>query len=119
MWDVTSSDAESLCGNRLANIYNVTHYNLLRDYLRPMIPDGHTYTWVHTGMTYENGQLYSTTGQTISLPTEVWFPDTPHFDASLTTVVVRVSRYPQDSYQGIYNEKSSTKFNGAICENEL
>ncbi|XP_039250613.2 uncharacterized protein LOC120328244 [Styela clava] len=118
MKNVTSSDAESLCENKLANIEDVTHYNLLRDYLRPMIPDGETFLWVHTGMTYKNGQLYSTTGQAMSLPTEVWFPVTPYVDASFTTVVVRVSRNPESIYQGIFNERPSIEVNGVICENE-
>ncbi|XP_077972606.1 uncharacterized protein LOC120339450 [Styela clava] len=114
------SVAASICGNKLANIYDITHFNLLQDYLRPMIPDGWLYAWVRTGMIYKNGQLYSTTGQAISLPTEVWFPNYyPSSDASYTTVVVRVSRNPEDAYQGIYNATPSIEFNGGICENEL
>nr|XP_039264282.1 uncharacterized protein LOC120340095 [Styela clava] len=117
-WNVTSSVAESLCENKLANIYDVTHYNLLRDYLRSMIPDGMSRIWVRTGMTYENGQLYSTTDQAMSLPTEVWYPDYPKIYASSTTVVVFVTRDQEDKYQGIYNA-SPNAYYGAICENDL
>ncbi|XP_077974094.1 uncharacterized protein LOC120346976 [Styela clava] len=73
-YNVTLSVAESICENKLANMYDITHYKLLQEYLRPMIPDGWLGIYVRTGMTYKLGQLYSTTGQAISLPTEVWNP---------------------------------------------
>ncbi|XP_077973856.1 uncharacterized protein LOC120346972 isoform X2 [Styela clava] len=114
--NVTLSVAESICENKLANIYDVTHYNLLRDYLRPMIPDGWPYIRVYTGMNYTNGQLYSTTGQAMSLPKEVWYP-IPY--ASSTSVVVLVARNPEEIYRGIFNVPPSSEYNGAICENEL
>ncbi|XP_077972259.1 uncharacterized protein LOC120340095 [Styela clava] len=116
--NVTFSVAKSLCENKLANIYDITHYNLLRDYLRSMIPDEWSWIWVRTGMTYKNGQLYSTTGQAISLPTEVWFPDYPNPYSLLTTVVVGVDRDPENKRQGIFNYLPSWGYNGAICENE-
>ncbi|XP_077973756.1 uncharacterized protein LOC144429551 [Styela clava] len=116
---VTLIVAESLCENKLANIYDVTHYNLLLDYLRPMIPDGWSRVHVRTGMTYKNGQLYSTTGQAISLPTEVWYPDNPKPNPSWTSVVVRVTLNPEEIYQGIFNDSPSSEYNGAICESEL
>ncbi|XP_077967679.1 uncharacterized protein LOC120326632 isoform X1 [Styela clava] len=116
---VTLSVAESLCENKLANIYDVTHYNLLQDYLRTMIPDDRSLIGLRIGMTYENGQLYSTTGQAISLPTEVWYPNFPHSDASRTDVVVRVSENPEENNQGISNVTPSNVQYAAICENEL
>ncbi|XP_077974906.1 uncharacterized protein LOC120330226 [Styela clava] len=120
--NVTLSVAESICENKLANIYDVTHYNLLQDYLRSMIPDSWSWIQIRTGMTYnihKNGQLYSKTGQAMSLPTAVWYPIDPHSDASSTTVVVLVLRNQTDKYQGIYNMPPSAEYNGAICENEL
>ncbi|XP_077974463.1 uncharacterized protein LOC120329737 [Styela clava] len=120
VYDVTNvslSVAESLCKNKLANIYDVTHYNRVVDYLRPMIPDGWDYIRVRTGMTYKGGQLYSTTGQTMSQPTEAWYSGLPYTDASYTTVIVGVNRKPDD--QWISNVPPSHAYHGAICENEL
>ncbi|XP_077974803.1 zona pellucida sperm-binding protein 3 receptor-like [Styela clava] len=116
-WNVSLSVAESICEKKLANIYDVTHYNRVVDYLRPMIPDGSDYIVVRTGMTYVGGQLYSTTGQAMSLPTEVWYNGRQHFDASYTTVVVHVNRNPDD--QWIYNYSPSQLYPGVICEIEL
>nr|XP_039272705.1 sushi, von Willebrand factor type A, EGF and pentraxin domain-containing protein 1-like [Styela clava] len=118
-WNVTLSVAESICENKLANIYDVTHYNLLQDYLRPMIPDGRPFIYVRTGMNYTNGQLYSTTGQAMSLPTEVWYLGYPNPDPSSTSVVVHVNRDPENIYQGIFNDYPSSTYHGAICESEL
>nr|XP_039252449.1 sushi, von Willebrand factor type A, EGF and pentraxin domain-containing protein 1-like [Styela clava] len=115
--NVTLSVAETLCENKLANIYDVTHYNRVVDYLRPMIPDRRDYIVVRTGMTYKGGQLYSTTGQAMSLPTEVWYSGYPYSDASYTTVVVYVNRNPED--QGIFNYSPSYAYQGAICEIDL
>nr|XP_039252426.1 sushi, von Willebrand factor type A, EGF and pentraxin domain-containing protein 1-like [Styela clava] len=116
-WNVSLSVAESICEKKLANIYDVTHYNRVVDYLRPMIPDGWDYINVRTGMTYKGGQLYSTTGQAMSLPTEVWHNGRPYSDASYTTVVVDVNRNPDD--RGIFNVPPSSIYHGAICEIEL
>nr|XP_039253030.1 sushi, von Willebrand factor type A, EGF and pentraxin domain-containing protein 1-like isoform X2 [Styela clava] len=107
--NVTLRVAETLCKNKLANIYDVTHYKLIQDYLRPMIPDGESHIW--------DGQLYSTTGQAMSLPTEVWRNGYPYSDASYTTVVVVVNRNPDD--QGISNVPPFYLYHGAICEIEL
>nr|XP_039253032.1 sushi, von Willebrand factor type A, EGF and pentraxin domain-containing protein 1-like [Styela clava] len=115
--NVSLSVAEFICENKLANIYDVTHYNRVVDYLRSMIPDGRSWIWIRTGMTYENGQLYSTTGQAMSLPTEVWHNGYPDSGASYTTVVVEVNQNPDD--QGIFNDSPSYAHYGAICENEL
>nr|XP_039273838.1 uncharacterized protein LOC120347801 isoform X2 [Styela clava] len=119
--NVSLSVAESICGNKLANIYGVTHYNMVRDYLRSMILDELSYIYVRTGMTYNhlNGELNSTTGQTISLPTEVWYPNYPSSYASDTTVIIRVDRNPTNSHQGILNVHPYSVSHGAICENEL
>nr|XP_039259746.1 uncharacterized protein LOC120336195 [Styela clava] len=117
--NVTLSVAKSLCENKLANIYDVTHYNLVREYLRPLIPG--TYIWARTGMKYKKGQLYSTTGHAMSLPTEVWLPNYPSSIATSTTVVVRVDRILDKDYpQAVFmNVPSAYRFDAAICENEL
>ncbi|XP_077965787.1 uncharacterized protein LOC120336195 isoform X1 [Styela clava] len=117
--NVTLSVAKSLCENKLANIYDVTHYNLVREYLRPFFPG--TYIWVRTGMKYKKGQLYSTTGHAMSLPAEVWLPNYPSSIATSTTVVVRVDRILDKDYpQAVFMNVASThRFDAAICENEL
>ncbi|XP_077974661.1 uncharacterized protein LOC120329604 [Styela clava] len=115
--NVSLSVAETLCGNKLANIYDVTHYNLVLDYLRSMIPDGRSWIWIRAGMTYKNGQLYSTTGQAMSLSAQVWRENYPNSDASYTTVVVDVNQDSKDEDQGIYNTPTSNVYHGAICEN--
>nr|XP_039272709.1 uncharacterized protein LOC120346976 [Styela clava] len=112
-YNVTLSVAESICENKLANMYDITHY------LRPMIPDGWLGIYVRTGMTYKLGQLYSTTGYAIFLPTEVWNPFFTYSDASFTTVAVLVERNPEDKDQGIFNARPSDVYHGAICENDL
>ncbi|XP_077974021.1 uncharacterized protein LOC120346968 isoform X2 [Styela clava] len=119
--NVTLGVAESLCKNKLANIYDITHYNLLRDYLRPMIPERLPWISVRTGMTYnhKNGQLYSTTGQATYLPNKVWFPNFPSLDASETRIVFAVNVNPEFKYQGICTATPFTLYHGAICENEL
>nr|XP_039252247.1 uncharacterized protein LOC120329604 [Styela clava] len=115
--NVSLSVAETLCGNKMANIYDVTHYNLVLDYLRSMIPDGRSWIWIRAGMTYKNGQLYSTTGQAMSLSAQVWRENYPNSDASYTTVVVDVNQDSKDEDQGIYNTPTSNVYHGAICEN--
>nr|XP_039272701.1 uncharacterized protein LOC120346968 [Styela clava] len=116
---VTFSIAESLCKNKLANIYDVTHYNMVLNYLRSMMPDELSWMRIRTGMTYKDGQLYSTTGQVVSLPTGVWYPNTPYSDASRTTVSVRINQKPENIFQGMFNYPHSSAFTGAICENEI
>ncbi|XP_077972215.1 uncharacterized protein LOC120339511 [Styela clava] len=115
-WNVTLSAAESICENKLANIYDVTHYNMLRDYLLPMIPDRLPWIGVRTGITYENSGLYATTGEAVNLPTEVWYPSSAE---SFTTVVVYVTRNTENNSQEIFNIPPSYAYPGAICENEL
>ncbi|XP_077972456.1 uncharacterized protein LOC120340076 [Styela clava] len=116
--NVTLSVAEALCKNKLANIYNVTHLNLLKDYLRTMIPDGQKWIGVRTGMTYEDGQLYSTTGQIKSFSTKSWLLLPLPSDASKTSVVVIVRRSAGNE-EGIYCFYPYWEYHGAICENEL
>ncbi|XP_077974281.1 uncharacterized protein LOC120333154 [Styela clava] len=117
--NVSLSVAESICKNNLANIYDVTHYNLTRDYLRSMIP--HRWSWiiVRTGMTYKHGQLYSTTDQAMSLPTGVWSPRYPVFNTFQTAVSVEINENPKYKNQGIVNTTPSHSCQGAICENDL
>nr|XP_039272730.1 uncharacterized protein LOC120346996 [Styela clava] len=116
--DVSLSVAKSICGNKLANIYDVTHYKLLQDYLRSIFPAGWSGIGVRTGMTYKNGQLYSTTGQPISLPKTLWHPGLPITHESYPTVIVLITR-DSEGKEGILNAHSDNNFLGAICENEL
>ncbi|XP_077967302.1 uncharacterized protein LOC144421048 [Styela clava] len=113
--NVTLSIAMSLCKDRLANIYDAIHYNLLQAHIRPMIPDGWGRIDVWTGMTYKNGKLLLSSGKPSSLPTEVRYPGTPYNHASWTSIVISVNRNPRRS-QGIYNNPPSTPYYGVICE---
>ncbi|XP_077972446.1 uncharacterized protein LOC144427313 isoform X2 [Styela clava] len=117
--NVTLSAAESLCGNKLANIYDVTHLNLLKDYLRPMIPDWLSSIGVHTGMSYKNRTLYSVNGQVMTLSNETWEAGLPLPPYELkTAVAVRV--FQNQSYHGgIRNGYTNWLRYGAICENDF
>nr|XP_039263958.1 uncharacterized protein LOC120339815 [Styela clava] len=116
--NVTLGVAESLCKNKLANIYDITHLNKLKNYLRTMIPGGRRNMWVRTGMTYENDNLYLTNGTDVSLPSKVWYPGHLSSMASSTNVVLLVDRDPEFE-QGIYNFSPNWSYHGAICENEI
>nr|XP_039263597.1 uncharacterized protein LOC120339518 [Styela clava] len=114
-WKVTLDVAESICDHNLANIYDATYLNLLKDYLRTIIPDGWSAIAVRTGMTFKNGNLYLTNDTEVSFPTEVWHP---FAYASYTNVVLEVERNTE-SKPVIYNVSPSHTYRGAICENEL
>ncbi|XP_039271101.2 uncharacterized protein LOC120345638 [Styela clava] len=117
-WNVTFSDAQSLCGNNLANIYNAEHYRRMQDYLRSMIPDGLTFIAIYTGMTYKNeGQLLTTSGEGVDLSEELWHPAFPYPSASNLRVGIDVNRLRTN--QGIINREPTYKLNGAICEFNL
>ncbi|XP_077972741.1 uncharacterized protein LOC120340075 [Styela clava] len=117
--NVTLGVAKSLCKNKLANIYDVTHLNLLKDYLRPMIPDGLSWIVVRTGMSYKNRTLYSVNDQIMSLYNEAWEASFPqHRYTSRTAVALRV--FQNQSYNGgIRNTYPSWPHHGAICENDF
>ncbi|XP_077972222.1 uncharacterized protein LOC120340077 [Styela clava] len=101
-----------------ANIYNVEHLNLLKDYLRPMVLDGRASVTFRTGMTYKKRTLYSTTGQVMSLQKETWAANNPNPSTSRTAVGVLVFKNPSDS-GGICNTYPSWAHRGVICENDL
>ncbi|XP_077972442.1 uncharacterized protein LOC144427311 [Styela clava] len=115
--DVNLGVAKSVCENKLANIYDVTHMNMLEGYLRSMIPDGGQVIAVRTGMSYKGGELYSTIGQIVSVPTEFWLFDYPYPDASRTTVVVSVDQNLNHK-PAIFIVPASDLYLGALCENE-
>ncbi|XP_077972439.1 uncharacterized protein LOC120339520 [Styela clava] len=117
--NVTLRVAEILCEDKVANIYDVTHLNLLKDYLRTIIPNGWGNMWIRTGMIYENGKLYLTNGTDVSLPKEVWYPGSPFPHESRTTVVLIVDRDPSRAEQGFHNVDPDWSYLGAICENEI
>ncbi|XP_077972190.1 uncharacterized protein LOC144427213 [Styela clava] len=119
--NVTLSVAKSLCENKLANIYDVKHFNLLQDYLRTMIPNEWPVIEVHTGMINEIGHVYSTNDHILSWLNEVWYwlPQYPSGDPTGTTVTVLVHKNPEDADQRvILNVSPSSLSDGAICENE-
>ncbi|XP_077975502.1 uncharacterized protein LOC120332253 [Styela clava] len=116
--NVTFNDSESICKSmnigEPANIYNLTHLQLLLTHLRPLIPAGWTWIGIWTGMVYKNNQLLLSSGGSITLATEVWYPDFPDPDASYTNVGVAVFKDP--TYQGIFNETPTFSIHGVICE---
>ncbi|XP_077967556.1 uncharacterized protein LOC144421897 isoform X2 [Styela clava] len=115
--NISFSNAEYLCNNKLANIYDAVHYYMLETYLRSIIPDVRSWYEVLTGMKYENDQLLLTSGKTTSLLKELWWPGYPYSesDASYTNVVLRAHK-TRGFNQGIWNYPPSTLYNGAICE---
>ncbi|XP_077975756.1 uncharacterized protein LOC144431468 isoform X1 [Styela clava] len=118
--NVTFNDAEPICKSmnigKPANIYDLTHYQMLLTHLRPLIPAGRKNTYIWTGMKYKNNQLLLSSGENITLATEVWYPAYPRSDTSYTNVGVAVSKYPEYTYQGIWNINPSWSFHGVICD---
>nr|XP_039255399.1 uncharacterized protein LOC120332262 [Styela clava] len=116
--NVTFNDSESICKSmnigKPANIYNLTHYQILLSHLRPLIPAGWTLIGIWTGMEYKNNQLLLSSGGSITLATEVWHSGYPHTYASYTNVAVGVDKDP--TYQGIFNGIPSLSVHGVICE---
>ncbi|XP_077969386.1 uncharacterized protein LOC144423063 [Styela clava] len=118
--NVTFNGAQSVCksmnNGKLANIYDLTHFQSLLRYLRPMIPAGETSTDVWTGMEYKNNQLLLSSGGPITMTTEVWYPGHPKSYASWSVVSVDINKVPESAYQGMRNTKPSYSRHGVICE---
>ncbi|XP_039269713.1 uncharacterized protein LOC120344517 [Styela clava] len=118
--NVTFNDAQPICksmnNGKLANIYDLAHYQSLRTYLRSLIPASSTYKAIWTGMQYKNNQLLLSSGEPTSIATEVWYPGYPKSDASWTNVGVDVNKDPEFSRQGMFNEQPSYSLHGIICE---
>nr|XP_039255390.1 uncharacterized protein LOC120332253 [Styela clava] len=116
--NVTFNDSESICKSmnigKPANIYNLTHYQMLLTHLRPRIPAGWSWIDIWTGMQYKNNQLLLSSGGSITLATEVWYPYYPNLDESWTNVGVAVDK--DQTYQGIFNRIPSWPIHGVICE---
>nr|XP_039252331.1 uncharacterized protein LOC120329670 isoform X2 [Styela clava]XP_039252332.1 uncharacterized protein LOC120329670 isoform X2 [Styela clava]XP_039252333.1 uncharacterized protein LOC120329670 isoform X2 [Styela clava]XP_039252334.1 uncharacterized protein LOC120329670 isoform X2 [Styela clava] len=117
--NITFSDAEYICENKLANIYDVTQFNMMLSYMRTKTTDYWTALAVHTGMIYQGGQLKLSTGESVSLPTNVWKPGFPNKIGSHTNVAIDVYRNPDSTNQGFLNHDSNVNYYGAICEYEL
>ncbi|XP_077975148.1 uncharacterized protein LOC144431195 [Styela clava] len=117
--NVTFNEAEPICkskkNGKLANIYDLAHYQSLLSYIRSIVPSGKTDTSLWTGMEYKKRLLLSD-GRPITIATEVWFPLYPSWDASWTIVAVVVNKEPKNKYQGIFNDESSSQHYGVICE---
>ncbi|XP_077968779.1 uncharacterized protein LOC144422806 [Styela clava] len=118
--NVTFNDGKSICksmnNGKPANIYDIADYKSLRTHLRSMIPAGRSWVEIWTGMQYKNNQLLLSSGEPITIATEVWYSGYPTPDASLTNVVVDVNKDPESATQGMYNEQPSWTRHGVICE---
>nr|XP_039265828.1 uncharacterized protein LOC120341396 [Styela clava] len=116
--DVSIDNAKSYCGsNHLADIYDIADYNLLTDCLRSKISIG--WKWavsVWTGLTYKNNLFLSSSGKPVDLSTKMWYPKYPSSNARYTNVALHVNKDPESHKQGIFNDLSSTKLKGVICE---
>ncbi|XP_077975111.1 uncharacterized protein LOC120332262 [Styela clava] len=137
--NVTFNDSESICKSmnigKPANIYNLTHYQMLLTHVRPLIPA--FWAWMHiwTGMKYkiscishtskqrfirlrhQNNQLLLSSGENTTLVTEMWYDGYPRYLASWTNVGVLVSKDSEEKkYQGMYNEPPTFTNYGVFCE---
>ncbi|XP_077968739.1 uncharacterized protein LOC120344643 [Styela clava] len=118
--NVTFNDAEPICksmnNRKLANIYELAHYQSLLPYLRSLIPAGIEWIEIWTGMEYKNNQLLLLSGEPITIATEVWYPSYPTSDESRTNVVVQIHKDQEFVRQGMINAKPSWSKYGVICE---
>ncbi|XP_077968780.1 uncharacterized protein LOC144422807 [Styela clava] len=118
--NVTFNNAEPICRSmykgKLANIYDLAHYQSLRTSLRSLIPAGEEWIEIWTGMEYKNNQLLLSSGEPITIATEVWIPNYPKTDASYTNVGVQAVKDPENVSQGMYNYFPSWSLHGVICE---
>ncbi|XP_077969131.1 uncharacterized protein LOC144422949 [Styela clava] len=118
--NVTFNNAESICKSRnngkLANIYDLTQYQLLLPYLRPKAATGWAWYSVWTGMKYKNNQLLEASNQPSSLPKEVWHPNYPLSDGNNANVAVAVYKDSKGLIEGMHNLTPVTPIHGAICE---
>ncbi|XP_077971009.1 uncharacterized protein LOC144425523 [Styela clava] len=96
---------------KLANISDVTHLNMLREYFRSkMNPESSLLLW--TGMSYAHGKVISITGITISLPSEVWYPSSHN----LGRIKLLVLKDSADIYQGLTTGSPAAENYGVLCE---
>ncbi|XP_077968534.1 uncharacterized protein LOC120343893 [Styela clava] len=118
--NVTFNDGKSICksinnGNP-ANIYDIVHYKSLRTYLRSMMTAGWSYIQIWTGMEYKDNQLLLSSGEPITLATEVWYTGYPKPDVSWAKVGVDVNKDSEFAPQGMFNEQPLQPRHGVICE---
>ncbi|XP_039248842.2 uncharacterized protein LOC120326589 isoform X2 [Styela clava] len=93
--NINLNKAESICksmNGKLANIYDLKHYQLLRTHQRSMIPAGRSGIATWTGMKYKNNQLLLSSGEPITIAKEVWFYTFPESTTSNTKVAVYVRK---------------------------
>nr|XP_039270402.1 uncharacterized protein LOC120345079 [Styela clava] len=118
--NVTLKDAKLICKSlnygKPANIYDLTHYNLLHTYLLSVVPAGLLGTDVFTGMQYKNNQLLLTNGEAVTLPPEVWYPDNPKSHVTHTSVGIVVNKDPDNKLQGVFTGTPSWPEFGVVCE---
>ncbi|XP_077974543.1 uncharacterized protein LOC120330388 [Styela clava] len=110
------SDAENMCNLRLANIYDVTQFDMLLQYMRTLITNDSTALAVHTGMYYKRGEFELSNGEPVTLPSSVWQDGYPNSAGSYTNIAINVDRNPNSKHQGIQNHSPNGKQYGAICE---
>ncbi|XP_077976258.1 uncharacterized protein LOC120341083 [Styela clava] len=114
--NVSFKDAKHLCGNdKLANIYDLDHFNMILDFVRSKIPSGLTWVNVWTGLTYKNNILGSSSVEYKFPALGIGLPSFLSHDVSYTNVAFEVAKDPEDN-QGIFNYPPSRSFHGAICE---
>nr|XP_039253287.1 uncharacterized protein LOC120330388 [Styela clava] len=110
------SDAKNMCNLRLANIYDVTQFDMLLQYMRTLITNDSTALAVHTGMYYKRGEFELSNGEPVTLPSSVWQDGYPNSTGSYTNIAINVDRNPNSKHQGIQNHSPNGKQYGAICE---
>ncbi|XP_077969258.1 uncharacterized protein LOC144422991 [Styela clava] len=114
--NVTFNDGKPICksmnNGKPANIYDLTHFQLLARYLRSLISAGGRHIQIWTGMEYKNNQLLLSSGEPITIATEKWHPVRY---LSWTRVVVQAYSDPVMEEE-MNNRPPSRKSNGVICE---
>nr|XP_039264582.1 uncharacterized protein LOC120340402 [Styela clava] len=119
--NVTFYDAAPTCKSmnigKPANIYDLTHFQLLRAHLRSVIPARRPHILIWTGMEYKSNQLLLSNGRAITIATEVWHANNyPNSLARYSNVCVAVRKDPENKYQGTMNRQPSDPYSGVICE---
>ncbi|XP_077968814.1 uncharacterized protein LOC120330489 [Styela clava] len=95
-YNVSLEHAKKLCKAagraQLANIYDVEHFRSMMAYLRTTF--GLEYRSFWTGMGYQNsnGEIHSTTGETITLPDEVWYDRFPFNSNSHNQITIEANK---------------------------
>ncbi|XP_077971693.1 uncharacterized protein LOC144425838 [Styela clava] len=101
----------------MANIYSADHYDMIVNYIRQTILPfwNMEYIYLWTGMEYKNNQVYLDSGETISLPAEIWYPSFPQDTALSSHIVIRIVSDSDSIRQGLMNYEASQPWYGALC----